>query len=558
MVHLELSICRQGRAYRETVRLLSVPWLIGAAAVRALSEPDRIRLAMRPNGVDWSTSVADRIDAAVARDELSLAEWELATVPLDDPELPSLTAAVLLLAGEISAAESAATRALGSGRGSSRRRAARVLRRARALREELGMSGVNGARSGGPTTHPRRAVASAGPSRGTTTPRVLHVVKNSLPYVYAGYTLRTQAILRTQADDGFDVRAVTRLGFPITQGRLSNRVDVVGGVVYHRLFGASGTNHRAFAEKVTELARRQRASVLHAATDHVNGSAARSASTALGIPFVYEVRGFLEDSWASRHGGDARGGPTERYRWARAQETDVMLAADAVVTLSNTMAHEILDRGVDADRVWVVPNAVDESYLRPMRSAPQMRAHMGLAVSRVWVGAITTLYSFEGIATLLTAVRLARANGLDVGAVIVGDGPARAELERTTPDDGSVRWIGRVPPGRTIDWYDAVDAIVVPRDDHNVTRLVTPLKPVEALARGKLVIASDLPALREATGGFARLVPAADAEALAREFALIDQNRETGLAGRAWVDAERRWSHVCATYRAAYASVGVG
>ena len=389
-------------------------------------------------------------------------------------------------------------------------------------------------------------------------PRVLHVVKNSLPYVHAGYTLRTQAILRTQSDDGFDVRAVTRLGFPITQGRLSNRVDVVGGIAYHRLFGASGANNRVFAEKVTELGRRQRASVLHAATDHVNGSAARSASTALGIPFVYEVRGFLEDSWASRHGGDARAGLTERYRWARAQETDVMLAADAVVTLSNTMALEIRDRGIDADRIWVVPNGVDDAFLRPLRGVPEMKAQTGLAVSRVWVGAITTLYSFEGIATLLTAVRLARANGLDVGAVIVGDGPARAELERTTPDDGSVRWIGRVPPGRTTDWYDAMDAIVVPRDDHKVTRLVTPLKPVEALARGKLVIASDLPALREATGGFARFVPAADAEALAREFALIDQNRETGLAGRAWVDAERRWSHVCATYRAAYASVGVG
>ena len=176
----------------------------------------------------------------------------------------------------------------------------------------------------------------------------------------------------------------------------------------------------------------------------------------------------------------------------------------------------------------------------------------------MWVGAITTLYSFEGIANLLTAVRLARVNGLDVGAVIVGDGPARPELERMTPDDGSIRWIGRVPRRRTIDWYDAVDAIVIPRDDHKVTRLVTPLKPVEALSRGKLVIASDLPALREASGGFARFVAAGDADALSREFALIEENRESGLAGRAWVENERRWSGVCAAYRAAYASVGVG
>ena len=549
-----------GRAYRETVRLLSLPWLVGAAAVRALSDPDRIRLVLRQGRVDRSTSVAERIDLAVAGDELSAAQSLLATVPLDDPGFDSLTAAVLLAAGEVSAAEAAAVRARTRGRWSSRRRAARVLRRARVLREELGTAGPSpaGARADESVVHRRSTPGATRPSGESTPPRVLHVVKNSLPYVSAGYTLRTQAILRAQADDGMDVRAVTRLGFPVAQGRMANRVDVVEGVTYHRLLGVTGTNQPAYARRLTELARGQRASVLHAATDHVNGSAARFASAVLGIPFFYEVRGFLEDSWASRHGGDARAQLTERYRWSRARETDVMLAADGIFTLSQTMATEIIQRGVDAKRIWVVPNAVDDAYLRPLRDARKAKEQMGLPVTRVWVGAITTLYSFEGIATLLTAVRLARANGLDVGAVVVGDGPARFELERMTPDDGSIRWIGRVPRRRTMDWYDALDAIVIPRDDHKVTRLVTPLKPVEALARGKLVIASDLPALREASGGFARFVAAGDAEALAREFALIEDNRQSGLAGRAWVDNERRWSRVCAAYRAAYASVGVG
>ena len=542
------------------MRLLSLPWLVGAGAARALSDPDRIRLALRPNRVNRSASVAKRIDTAVAGDELSVAESDLISVPRDDPERESLTAAVLLLAGEVSAAEAAAMRARTDGRGSGRRRAARVLRRARALREELGVTGdqVEGARAGEPTIHPRSTRGGAGSSRVRTTPRVLHVVKNSLPYLQAGYTLRTQAILRTQSDDGMDVRAVTRLGFPVAQGRLGNRIDVVEGVEYHRLFAVSSTNQRAFAAKLTDLARRQRANVLHATTDHVNGTAARASSTALGIPFLYEVRGFLEDSWASRHGGDARAQRTERYRWSRARETEVMLAADGVVTLSKTMATEIIARGVPAERVWIVPNAVDDVFLGPLPDARKAKAEMGLPGERVWVGAITTLYSFEGIATLLTAIRLARASGLDVGAVIVGDGPARADLERLTPDDGSVRWVGLVPPRQAVDWFDAVDAIAIPRDDHKVTRLVTPLKPVEALARGKLVIASDLPALREATGGFGRFVTAGDAAAFSREFALIDANRELGPAGREWVSAERRWSHVCATYRAAYASVGVG
>lgn len=538
------------------MRLLSLPWLVGAAAARALSEPDRIRLLLRPDRV--ARSVAERIDMAVARDDLSASKSELTNVSCDDPEFESLSAAVLLLAGEIAAAEATALRARRSGSGASRRRAARVLRRARALREELGVAGVVGSDVLEATVRPVTTSAPEGVSCSPAKPRIMHVVKNSLPYVQAGYTLRTQSILRTQANDGLDVRAVTRLGFPVTQGRLGSRVDVVEGVPYHRLLGVTDTNHRAFACRLTELARSQRAGLLHAATDHVNGSAAMAASTALGIPFFYEVRGFLEDSWASRHGGDARAGLTERYRLSRARETDVMLAADGVVTLSRTMALEIIDRGVDANRVWVVPNAVDDAYLRPLRTAHELKVELDLPSARVWVGAITTLNSFEGIATLLTAVRLARKNGLDVGAVIVGDGPVRSELERLAPDDGSTRWIGRVPPRRTIDWYDAVDAIVIPRDDHKVTRLVTPLKPVEALARGKLVIASDLPALREATGGFARFVAPGDAVALAQEFAGIDDHRELGFSGRQWVDAERRWSRVCTTYRAAYASVGIG
>ena len=540
------------------MRLLSLPWLVGAAAVRVLRDPDRIRLALLDDRRIEPSSVPKRVDVAVAHDDLEMAESELARMRQDDPELVSSTAAVLLLAGEVSAAEAAAERAREIRSWSGRRRAARVLRRARDLRRELAAG--PGRRDVAAKTRAQTALStpSGRSALAPARPRILHVVKNSLPYVQAGYTLRTQAILRAQSADGIDVRAVTRLGFPMSQGRMGNRVDVVEGIAYHRLFGVSSADHRIFARRLTELARRERASVLHAATDHVNASAARVAATALGIPLVYEVRGFLEDSWASRHGGDARAAATDRYRWSRERETEAMLAADAVVTLSRTMALEIVERGVEPDRVWVVPNAVDESYLRPPRSSFEMKEELGLPRERVWVGAITTLHSFEGIATLVTAVGLARADGLDVGAVIVGDGPVRRDLERMAPDDGSIRWIGRVSNREAIDWYDAVDAIAIPRDDHRVTRLVTPLKPVEALARGKLVIASDLPALREATGGFARFVPAGDASALSAEFARIHEHRDLGLAGRSWVDAERRWSGVCATYRDAYASVGVG
>jgi len=523
------------------VRLLSLPWLLAAGGARALTEPDRIRLLWVGGARDPHEPLAGRIDEAVARDDLAEAERLLSEVPSDDPERPSLESSVHLLAGEISLAEQVA---LGASAG--RARARRVIRRARSWRDELGSA-------------PPRVLAAPGDRRPLRTPRdsrplrVLHVVKTSLPQVQAGYTLRTQAIVSAQRAQGIDAQVVTRLGFPVAQGALASRCEMVDGVAYHRLLSARGSDVERYATRVAELAQRLDADLLHAATDHVNGHAALIAARRLGLPFTYEVRGFLEDSWASRHGGDERAAATERYRAARERETEVMLAADAVITLSTTMADEIVARGVARDRVWLVPNGVDEAYLDPVRDGQQIKARMGLEPDRLWVGAVTSIHHLEGLPTLVEAVRLARADGLDVGAVIVGDGPARADLLRRLPADGSVRWIGRVAPGQARDWYDALDAVIVPRIDARVTRLVTPLKPVEALARARLVIASDLPALREATGGHARFVAPDEAPALAVELAMVDEHRGHATAGRTWVEQERRWRQVCSAYSAAYA-----
>lgn len=485
--------------------------------------------------------LATRIDVAVARDDLAEAERLLALMPVSDPEYASVAAAVLLLSGEVTRAEAQARTAPHG-----RARARRVLRRSRDLRAELGLS---------QRLSPDQVMSSSRPeARQSGSPRVLHVVKNSLPQVQAGYTLRTHAILREQMAAGHDVRAVTRLGFPVAQGRLADRVDVVDGVEYHRLLAVRGTDVDEYARRLTAFARSQRVDLLHAATDHVNGHAAGIAAGELDLPFVYEVRGFLEDSWACRHGGDARASVTERYRWARDRETQAMLAADAVITLGAAMADDIVSRGVPAERIHLVPNGVDDAYLAPLRDPSEARAHLGLRDDRLWVGAVTTVHAYEGLATLVDAVALARASGIDVGAVIVGDGPGLRALQSAAPDDGSIVLVGRVSGRAAIDWYDALDAVVIPREDHRVTRLVTPLKPVEALARGRLVVASDLPALRESTAGFARFVPAGDAHALAEELALGDRHRELGTAGRAWVESERRWQAVCRAYDDAYAA----
>lgn len=486
------------------------------------------------------------VDVAVARDDLVEAELLLGQVAGSDPNRESLQSAVLLLAGHITEAEAQARVALESISSSGRRRARRVLRRAARIRREL--------LEGAAAPAPRRPVPVYRGSR-IDSLRVLHVLKNSLPQVQAGYTIRSQEMVRAQQAAGINAQAVTRLGFPVAQGHLAARTEVVSGVRYHRLLAAEGSDVAQFGRRLANLARQEQTDVLHAATDHVNGRAALFAAHEIGCPMVYEVRGFLEDSWASRHGGDERAANTEWYALARARETEVMLAADAVLTLGPSMADEIRSRGVPAERVWIVPNAVNNRFLAPPRESRSVRATLGLPRERYLVGAVTTVHSFEGLGTLLAAVHMNRKEGVDIGAVIVGNGPALGSLKRHFGVQDTIHWIDRVDADAAIDWYDALDAVVIPREDYRVTRLVTPLKPVEALARERLVIASDLPALREATGGHARFVAPGDVEALATELQQIDMHRALGRSGRAWVIKERQWSHVVTGYQDAYAFV---
>ncbi len=91
-----------------------------------------------------------------------------------------------------------------------------------------------------------------------------------------------------------------------------------------------------------------------------------------------------------------------------------------------------------------------------------------------------------------------------------------------------------------------------------LTELVTPLKPVEAMAEGRLVIASDVGGHREliedGTTGF--LFAADDLAALARRvqqaIAAVDRHDAMRQAARDFVAAERIWPVSAANYRPVY------
>ena len=107
-----------------------------------------------------------------------------------------------------------------------------------------------------------------------------------------------------------------------------------------------------------------------------------------------------------------------------------MLAADLVVTLGEAMREEIVARGVPAEKILIVPNAVSEEFLQPLPDAAALRDELGIDPDEYVVGVVSSLVPHEGIGTLLEATAILRARGVPVRALIVGDGPERAALQR--------------------------------------------------------------------------------------------------------------------------------
>jgi PEP-CTERM/exosortase A-associated glycosyltransferase len=281
----------------------------------------------------------------------------------------------------------------------------------------------------------------------------------------------------------------------------------------------------------------------------------------LGIPVVYEIRAFWEDA-AVDH-GTAREGSL-RYRLSRALESWVLRHVDAVTTICEGLRGDIIARGIRAEKVTVVPNAVDiEEFSTGGAPDPGLKRRLGLEGAPV-LGFIGSFYAYEGLAVLLRALTKLLARGERVRALLVGGGRQEAELKQLVSELGiadHVVFVGRVPHGEVQRYYDLIDVLVYPRLSMRLTELVTPLKPLEAMAQGRLLVASDVGGHRELIrhGETGTLFKAGDAEALAG--AVMDLLREParwpGLkaAARRYVETERNWKSSVARYEDVYARV---
>ncbi|HSV50998.1 MAG TPA: TIGR04063 family PEP-CTERM/XrtA system glycosyltransferase [Burkholderiaceae bacterium] len=398
--------------------------------------------------------------------------------------------------------------------------------------------------------------------------RILHVLDHSIP-LHSGYTFRTLSILREQRKLGWETFHLTS---PKHVGSTQLEEDVDGWRFYRtpsappamRLPGlGEAALIRQVERRLLEVAQQLRPDILHAHSPVLNAIPALRVGKRLGIPVVYEVRAFWEDA-AVDHGTTTEG--SLRYRLTRHLETRALKRADHVFTICEGLRSDIVGRGLAESKVTVIPNAVDIESFDP-GGAPNLalKAKLGLANGNPTViGFIGSFYAYEGLDLLLDALPQILKRLPDVRVLLVGGGPQDAALKAQAVRLGvqdKVVFTGRVPHTEVQQYYDLVDVLAYPRHSMRLTELVTPLKPLEAMAQGRLLVASDVGGHRELirhqeTGWLFR---AGSADALANAVCDLLARRELWPqlrgAGRQFVESERNWSASVARYSQPYSQL---
>ena len=387
--------------------------------------------------------------------------------------------------------------------------------------------------------------------------RVLHVLDHSIP-LHSGYTFRTLAILREQRRLGWQTVQLTTP----KQGAGSALEDTVDGLKLYRTPSAPGAGllaqMRLTAARIAQVVQQDKPDLIHAHSPVLNALPALWVRMSQRLPVVYEMRASWEDA-AVDHGTTTEG--SARYRFSRALESFALKRADQITTICEGLRSDIASRGIAADKITVIPNAVDVgSFQFGVPADEALRARLGLQDATV-IGFAGSFYGYEGLHLLVEAVRLMRPRHPKLRLLLVGGGPQEEALKAQVARNGlqdTVIFTGRVPHEQVQRYYELIDVLAYPRLPIRLTELVTPLKPLEAMAQGSIFVASNVGGHRELVrhGETGYLCPAGDAVALEKglESALAQREQWPQLRAQArrFVEHERTWTHSVARYAEVY------
>jgi PEP-CTERM/exosortase A-associated glycosyltransferase len=394
--------------------------------------------------------------------------------------------------------------------------------------------------------------------------RILHVLDHSLPQ-HSGYTFRTRAIVTAQKAKGLEVACLTgaRHATPGPDPEWIEKIPFFRTAPPPRAPSPlrEMLEIRALAKRLDRLVEQWRPDQLHVHSPVLNALAALRVARRRRLPLIYEIRAFWED--AAVGNGTGREGSL-RYRLTQRLETYAARRADAVAVICEGLRRDLVARGIDADKIIVAPNGVDMSLFgNPLAPDPVFARKLGLGGADV-VGFIGSFYDYEGLDDLISAMPLLLARRPKAHLLLVGGGPMDAALKaqaEASPAKARIHFAGRVPHNEVERFYGLIDILAYPRKAMRLTELVTPLKPLEAMAQRKLVVASNVGGHRELIedGVTGTLFQAGDPQAIADALDTLFSNRskwdQRRDSARLFVERDRNWSSNISRYIPAYSKL---
>ncbi|HEX8579701.1 MAG TPA: TIGR04063 family PEP-CTERM/XrtA system glycosyltransferase [Allosphingosinicella sp.] len=391
--------------------------------------------------------------------------------------------------------------------------------------------------------------------------RILHVLDHSLP-LHSGYTFRTRAIVTAQKARGLDVACLTGA----RHERGGPDPEHIEGIDFFRTPAPAKVPSplrewreiRELSKRLDALVEEWKPDQLHVHSPVLNALAALPVAKKRGLPLIYEIRAFWEDAAVGNGTGTEN---SLRYKLIKLAETRAARQADAVAVICEGLRRDLISRGIPAEKIIVSPNGVDMSLFgNPVPADLNLARRLGLRGADV-VGFIGSFYDYEGLDDMIAAMPLLLAKRPKAHLLLVGGGPMEEALKaqaEASPARERIHFIGRVPHHEVERYYGLIDVLAYPRKAMRLTELVTPLKPLEAMAQRKLVAASNVGGHRELIedGVTGTLFPAGDPQALADALDTLfanrggwDKRRETA---RDFVERDRNWSLNISNYMPAY------
>lgn len=395
--------------------------------------------------------------------------------------------------------------------------------------------------------------------------KILHILDHSLP-LHSGYTFRSQNIFKAQKRMGFKTVVLTSSKHEESYKKETQSSETINDIIYYR----SGRTpilripvvpeitlmHRLY-KRILDVAETEKPDIIHAHSPILNGIPAIQAAKRLSIPVVYEIRAFWEDA-AVDHGTYAEN--SWKYKLTKTIETWVCKKADHVCILCNGLKNDLISRGITADKITPIFNGVNPEDLKPVPPDEELVLKWGLKDKKI-IGFVGSFYRYEGLDLLIQAFKTISETDNQIRLLLVGGGEMEKELKKQVSHynlGNKVIMPGRIPHEKIAGVYAMIDILAYPRYSMRLTELVTPLKPLEAMAMKKVLIASDVGGHKEliSNNKTGLLFTAGDAEHLSETIlklinngGLVDEIRHNGYE---WVRKHHNWDVTTSIYSDIY------